>query len=952
MGTMGDVEIVKSDPHSWSIKPLPSTISGADKGLKLDTSATGEGLFFGTIGNQVRIKRLTQSGIGGEWSLGSFNADLRKLGGIRNGKAWMEDRWEYWTEAGASGLPTHMSRKVCEKCVWDLYPALADQSPYTRGSGQNFAPSPESAKLPSFLLTQNSVKTEIWEAVPLAKSGYWPATTALSGAHWHISKSPIISVVGVFEEEPTYWQAKGWWQGVVSITAPSDPAKPPAPKGKSYNNVTLVDVLDLWSCEMIKDYYTPGGEMSLITSNSSDNVNIAWDSRWACETTSSPIADPPRPDSEPETVALLAFPEVTEKIQPISFRAFTGKSATEVQSLRKKIVDLKAKKTLLENQLRTVRLRPNFFGSVKRPGMKSAQDLRKEIQSQISEVKKEIMASARKLNKIQSEVQEKSDQRLVFNFMNSASRVLQSGPSNVYTDQHKAPGNLTITVELVDQTGKKSRARATSQFIEPIWDTLVLYRRWNQGWDARASQIAQGKVDEGSGRSLVVNASDEVQDGFMKGTADLMSDWLIANGNFYKDLVNRVTTQQQTGGFRVSRDAVVTFTRIDPMTGARLIEAGIWYDYADPRSPMSPFKTINDKGKTHLDVSDGTWSSKTWGGDFRAANDRMESQYQASSGKTLNVNGKEYQINVVGYQNFSSPIILDLTRSGQPDLLAGPDSWKKGRETPVQPSATRRFNLDGTGAKYWEWVGPTAGILVWGRPVVESPDRLFGTKTWGREWADGYAPLRALDKNEDGVLTGEELKDIFVWIDSNSDAVCEASEIVSLKDLGIIEINASPSSDEDGNTWSTEGFKTDSGQTGMSWDWWSLESPPSENISPDTALFKWNPLDEDSGIPGGVLSFNKTAPNALQMISLMPLQEEENQEEIGIIGIPFDVEVNDNRMRWETITENGSVATSAILEGATLIGVTVIYQWGVEVDRYEWVANQFSGFPLKDLLEQ
>ncbi len=513
------------------------------------------------------------------------------------------------------------------------------------------------------------------------------------------------------------------------------------------------------------------------------------------------------------------------------------------------------------------------------------------------------------------------------------------GPEKSITVTLSNPGKHTARVEVSDIHGTKGNtASATVTAIDPVWDVLVLYRRNNDRWDSIASKVAADKIKEG--RSLVTGGKEEEQRGFMKGTASLLSNWAFDNGALYNRLVRQVQTHQDEDkkGWKNSVDAVVIATRIDSVTGRRIFEAGLWRGFADPRVANSPFTAIvtekNGRQVTHLDKRSGVWGSGTWGTDFKNANDNLENRYQRGA-RTITVNGREMAINVVGYQNYASPVILDLAGLGVPDLLAGPDSWKKGRDGKAVESALREFNLDGTGSKLWEWVGPNAGILVWGGdqsgPV--SSERLFGNHTWGRSWQDGYEPLAVLDVDGDGWLSGDELKNLHIWVDENSNAINEKGEIKTLAELGITQIAVKPERDDSGNAWADQGYQMENGKILPSWDWWSLQGDESYAVP---SIYHWEPIDEGSGIAGGFFVFTESEQGDLTLVSMVPVEGTFEEGEGAVIGVPFVVERDGRRMKWRARSGDTVTITDAVLENGNLIGVTKQVQNGEIISSYGW----------------
>ncbi|HZV35869.1 MAG TPA: hypothetical protein VFB72_14935, partial [Verrucomicrobiae bacterium] len=99
----------------------------------------------------------------------------------------------------------------------------------------------------------------------------------------------------------------------------------------------------------------------------------------------------------------------------------------------------------------------------------------------------------------------------------------------------------------------------------------------------------------------------------------------------------------------------------------------------------------------------------------------------------------------------------------------------------VDPSANVTFDLDGTGLqRRWGWITPKAAWLVFdknGSGRITSGLQMFGNVTFWIFWRNGYDALRALDDNGDGVLSGDELRGISVWEDSNGNGICEPGEV-------------------------------------------------------------------------------------------------------------------------------------------------------------------------------
>lgn len=169
----------------------------------------------------------------------------------------------------------------------------------------------------------------------------------------------------------------------------------------------------------------------------------------------------------------------------------------------------------------------------------------------------------------------------------------------------------------------------------------------------------------------------------------------------------------------------------------------------------------------------------------------------------------------------NSPLIVDVFNLGEPDLLV-PGTWKKDRRYSGSLMTVRRFNLDGTKKLDWEWVGPKAGLLVYGQTLPTEVDgtKLFGNVTFGKSWSQGYEPLATLDTNKDDKLDGDELKVLWIWLDANSDAEVQEGEIRPAADY-LTKIPLHYETDAAGNTWQDPSILLKDGRAVRSWDWWS-----------------------------------------------------------------------------------------------------------------------------------
>jgi hypothetical protein len=113
--------------------------------------------------------------------------------------------------------------------------------------------------------------------------------------------------------------------------------------------------------------------------------------------------------------------------------------------------------------------------------------------------------------------------------------------------------------------------------------------------------------------------------------------------------------------------------------------------------------------------------------------------------------------------------------------------------------------------------------------AINDGSELFGGATKlsdGSTASDGYAALRDMDGNHDGVIDKNDaaFADLKVWVDVNSDGVSGAGELKTLQDLGISSISALADvnlSKDNGNLIGlTSSYQTTDGATHAAADVW------------------------------------------------------------------------------------------------------------------------------------
>ena len=171
------------------------------------------------------------------------------------------------------------------------------------------------------------------------------------------------------------------------------------------------------------------------------------------------------------------------------------------------------------------------------------------------------------------------------------------------------------------------------------------------------------------------------------------------------------------------------------------------------------------------------------------------------------------------YDCASSPLVLDLDENGIQSELSGAS-----------------FDLSGSGdALPTAWITEGDALLardVDGDGAISSVLELFGDITANGPTSDGYAPLRALDANDDGVIDENDpaFAELLLWAD-DGDARSEPEELVRLAETDIVRLNVQPfyAPSEDGagsvlSLWSS--FEREDGSVGSMCDVFFADGVP------------------------------------------------------------------------------------------------------------------------------
>jgi hypothetical protein len=167
-------------------------------------------------------------------------------------------------------------------------------------------------------------------------------------------------------------------------------------------------------------------------------------------------------------------------------------------------------------------------------------------------------------------------------------------------------------------------------------------------------------------------------------------------------------------------------------------------------------------------------------------------------------------------------MLLDPKGTGAPDLLAGADTWSVSDDMPKSLLNFRGFQMTLGTRLLWEWVGPTAGLLVVTKdgktPIgIIAGDQLVGTTMGGHRWENSFQALSYFDKDGDKKVYGAEMGPLYLWVDTNVDGLIDPKEITPAGDT-FASLSTLPAS-LNGAIWSEGGGILRGGKQTTIWDW-------------------------------------------------------------------------------------------------------------------------------------
>jgi len=146
------------------------------------------------------------------------------------------------------------------------------------------------------------------------------------------------------------------------------------------------------------------------------------------------------------------------------------------------------------------------------------------------------------------------------------------------------------------------------------------------------------------------------------------------------------------------------------------------------------------------------------------------------------------------------------------------------------------------------------------------PDKVTGAHLFGnfwknQEWANGYEALATLDSDQNGLIEGPELANIYVWNDWNHNARAELGEVRRADSL-FASLSTAYEQDYPANP--QDGALLLDGRKVGTWDWWSIAyRVPDRALKPDFvgefppvfSLYRYDDDEGRSGFPKGWFRF-------------------------------------------------------------------------------------------------
>jgi hypothetical protein len=176
---------------------------------------------------------------------------------------------------------------------------------------------------------------------------------------------------------------------------------------------------------------------------------------------------------------------------------------------------------------------------------------------------------------------------------------------------------------------------------------------------------------------------------------------------------------------------------------------------------------------------------------------------------TTNVINTDTRTTTGTVYGWGEPITLDTTNTGK--ITTARNEWL--RHPSFYSEFASKFDFTGDGIPdNCEWVAnnPDALLCMPVKGQINGVTELFGDLGG---YANGYDKLSVLcDKDNNGIVEGEELNGLMLWVDSNRNGIADAGELKTLESYGITKFYT-----EHKNF--VGKYETSDGQTHTMWAW-------------------------------------------------------------------------------------------------------------------------------------
>ncbi|MCX7871249.1 MAG: hypothetical protein N2485_06760 [bacterium] len=166
-----------------------------------------------------------------------------------------------------------------------------------------------------------------------------------------------------------------------------------------------------------------------------------------------------------------------------------------------------------------------------------------------------------------------------------------------------------------------------------------------------------------------------------------------------------------------------------------------------------------------------------------------------------------------------SPLVIDLDQNNIIDTYNKSNFSKPvASKEDFQKRNWISMDILGDGViRVVEKLGPNDGLLFTTNDINKIINRgyITGKELFGQSdgFKNGFEKMKLLDKDNNNIIEGKELNNVYVWQDKNQDGKVQENEILNSKDINLTRINLNYNS----KMMSTA---TMNGKTTIVWDWY------------------------------------------------------------------------------------------------------------------------------------